>query len=144
MIEETSRAMARDRRRLAILKNLSVWQETARRHAHEMRTPLTAARLELARLQQFAGRRRPARKPARWRRAWARSWTAWAASPSSSPPSPACRSPGGRVHDLGQVVEEFVATFAAAWPNLDLRFEAAGGRPLPAVASIATCSARCW
>ena len=50
MIEQTSRVMARDRRRLATLNNLSAWQEAARRHAHEMRTPLTGARLELSRL----------------------------------------------------------------------------------------------
>ena len=55
MIEDTSRAMARDRKRLAYLRNLSGWQETARRHAHEMRTPLTAARLELARLERLLG-----------------------------------------------------------------------------------------
>jgi two-component system nitrogen regulation sensor histidine kinase NtrY len=50
MVEETSRAMARDRRRLASLENLAAWQEAARRQAHEMRTPLTAARLDLGRL----------------------------------------------------------------------------------------------
>ncbi|HEX2644651.1 MAG TPA: hypothetical protein VHU81_16755, partial [Thermoanaerobaculia bacterium] len=44
MIERASHVMARDRRRLASLENLSAWQEAARRHAHEMRTPLTAAR----------------------------------------------------------------------------------------------------
>ena len=50
MIEQTSRRMARDRRRLRSLENLSAWQEAARRHAHEMKTPLTGARLELERL----------------------------------------------------------------------------------------------
>ena len=53
MVERTSRVMARDRRRLASLKNLSAWQESARRHAHEMRTPLTGARLELSRLDSL-------------------------------------------------------------------------------------------
>ncbi|HYX22816.1 MAG TPA: histidine kinase dimerization/phospho-acceptor domain-containing protein, partial [Thermoanaerobaculia bacterium] len=133
MIEETSRAMARDRKRLAYLKNLSVWQETARRHAHEMRTPLTAARLELARLQQLlpAG---PAEAQEEARQAAAsvgeelerlgkftQQFTSFARLPQ---PRPA-------VHDLGPVVEEFVATFAAAWPNLTLRYEPPG-RPLPA------------
>jgi hypothetical protein len=42
MIEETSRRMAGDRRRLAVLENLSEWQEAARRHAHELRTPSPA------------------------------------------------------------------------------------------------------
>ncbi|HEV7787019.1 MAG TPA: HAMP domain-containing sensor histidine kinase [Thermoanaerobaculia bacterium] len=39
--------------------------------------------------------------------------------------------PRPAVHDLGPVVEEFVATFAAAWPNLTLRYEPPG-KPLPA------------
>ncbi|HEX9941986.1 MAG TPA: HAMP domain-containing sensor histidine kinase [Thermoanaerobaculia bacterium] len=130
MIEETSRAMARDRKRLAYLKNLSVWQETARRHAHEMRTPLTAARLELSRLQGLLERDGldEARQAAgsvgeeleRLGR-FTQQFTSFARLPQ---PRPA-------VHDLGKVVEEFVGTFAAAWPNLTLRFEPPG-KPLPA------------
>lgn len=130
MIEETSRAMARDRKRLAYLKNLSLWQETARRHAHEMRTPLTAARLELSRLQRrLEGEgQEEARQVAvsvgeeleRLGR-FTQQFTSFARLPQ---PRPA-------VHDLGAVVEEFVGTFASAWPNLTLRFEPPG-RPLPA------------
>jgi two-component system nitrogen regulation sensor histidine kinase NtrY len=130
MIEETSRAMARDRKRLAYLKNLSVWQETARRHAHEMRTPLTAARLELSRLQRLleSEEREDARQAAgsvgeeleRLGR-FTQQFTSFARLPQ---PRPA-------VHDLGAVVEEFVGTFAGAWPNLTLCFEPPG-RPLPA------------
>jgi signal transduction histidine kinase len=52
MVEKTSRAIAHDRRRLAALKHLAAWQEAARRQAHEMRTPLTAARLELEHLRK--------------------------------------------------------------------------------------------
>ncbi|HEV2851285.1 MAG TPA: ATP-binding protein [Thermoanaerobaculia bacterium] len=130
MIEETSRAMARDRKRLAYLKNLSVWQETARRHAHEMRTPLTAARLELSRLQRHleGEEQEEARQVAvsvgeeleRLGR-FTQQFTSFARLPQ---PRPA-------VHDLGGVVEEFVGTFAGAWANLTLRFESPG-KPLPA------------
>lgn len=130
MIEETSRAMARDRKRLAYLKNLSVWQETARRHAHEMRTPLTAARLELSRLQRLleGDGQDDARQVAvsvgeeleRLGR-FTQQFTSFARLPQ----------PRTAVHDLGTVVEEFVGTFASAWPNLALRFEPAG-KPLPA------------
>lgn len=130
MIEETSRAMARDRKRLAYLKNLSVWQETARRHAHEMRTPLTAARLELERLQRLltGEELEPARQVAgsvveeldRLGR-FTQQFTSFARLPQ----------PRMQVHDLGKVVEEFVGTFASAWPNLALRCDPAG-RPLPA------------
>jgi C4-dicarboxylate-specific signal transduction histidine kinase len=130
MIEETSRAMARDRKRLAYLKNLSVWQETARRHAHEMRTPLTAARLELERLERLLGEDQPeARQVAasvaeelnRLGR-FTQQFTSFARLPR----------PRLDVHDLGGVVEEFVRTFATAWPDLTLRFEPAGpaGHPL--------------
>lgn len=128
MIEETSRAMARDRKRLAYLKNLSVWQETARRHAHEMRTPLTAARLELERLQRLleGDGGEPARQAAASVREelerlgrFTQQFTSFARLPQ----------PRTAVHDLGTVVEEFVGTFAAAWPNLTLRFDAPG-KPL--------------
>lgn len=130
MIEETSRAMARDRKRLAYLKNLSVWQETARRHAHEMRTPLTAARLELSRLQRLleGEDQEEARQVAvsvgeeleRLGR-FTQQFTSFARLPQ----------PRTAVHDLGTVVEEFVGTFAGAWANLTLRFESPG-KPLPA------------
>lgn len=130
MIEDTSRAMARDRKRLAYLKNLSGWQETARRHAHEIRTPLTAARLELARLERLLGgdESEEARQVARSvgeelerLGRFTQQFTSFARIPLPRP----------QVHDLGKVVEEFVTTFAAAWPNLELRFEPPGG-PLPA------------
>jgi len=130
MIEETSRAMARDRKRLAYLKNLSGWQETARRHAHEMRTPLTAARLELARLERLLnpddleGARQAAGSVGEELERLGRftqQFTSFARLPQ----------PRTAVHDLGTVVEEFVGTFASAWSNLTLRFESVG-RPLPA------------
>jgi two-component system nitrogen regulation sensor histidine kinase NtrY len=130
MIEDTSRAMARDRKRLAYLRNLSGWQETARRHAHEMRTPLTAARLELARLERLLGGEElgAARQVAvsvgeeleRLGR-FTQQFTSFARIPLPRP----------QVHDLGAVVGEFVTTFAAAWPNLTLRFEPPS-KPLPA------------
>ncbi len=127
MIEETSRIIARDRRRLAALQNLSGWQETARRHAHEMKTPLTAARLELARLQQLAGGEAPppsdeVRQVAgsvveeldRLGR-FAQELTTFARLPR----------PRRELHDLRKVVGDFTGTFAAAWPNLELRLDTA-------------------
>ncbi|MDJ0838041.1 MAG: HAMP domain-containing sensor histidine kinase [Acidobacteriota bacterium] len=53
MIELTSSVIARQRKRLQSLNNLSAWQEAARRHAHEIRTPLTAARMELNQLASY-------------------------------------------------------------------------------------------
>ena len=59
MIERTSDVIAADRRRLRYLENLSTWQEAARRHVHEIRTPLTAVQLELDRLGTEVARRHP-------------------------------------------------------------------------------------
>lgn len=138
MIESTSRLMARDRQRLAALENLAAWQEAARRHAHEMRTPLTSARLELTRIQDL---------------------TAPASSPDATEPGPAqdlhsvhqaaesavqeldrlgdfsraftsfarLPRPEIRSQDLGALLEEFTATFGSAWPNLRLNLSAPRG-----------------
>lgn len=134
MIESTSKVMARDRRRLQALENLSAWQEAARRHAHEMRTPLTAARLELERLHQVAGQLGAEQGEVSGLAAslgqelerlavFTRSFTSFARLPHPRP----------QRQDLREVAGEFVATFAQAWPNLDLRLAAGeeGGRAVP-------------
>jgi two-component system nitrogen regulation sensor histidine kinase NtrY len=127
MIEETSRVMARDRRRLAALQNLSMWQETARRHAHEMKTPLTAARLELTRLREMVnGESRQAVESLgeeldRLGR-FTREFTSFARLPK----------PRLEVHDLGAVVSEFASAFDLAWPSLALRVSA----PEPLLAAV--------
>ena len=54
MIEEASQLMAKDRSRLKYLENLEGWRESSRRIAHEVRTPLTAIRLELRQLVRLA------------------------------------------------------------------------------------------
>jgi C4-dicarboxylate-specific signal transduction histidine kinase len=132
MVEATSRLMARDRRRLASLENLSAWQEAARRHAHEIRTPLAAARLELARLGDLA----PAGPQPATRvglvalqeslsqeldrlAAFTREFTSFARLPSPSP----------QRRDLGPLVEELGTLFASAWPELAVRV-LPPGRPL--------------
>jgi signal transduction histidine kinase len=124
MIEETSRVMARDRRRLAALQNLSTWQETARRHAHEMKTPLTAARLELTRLRGMVngdGRQTVDSLGEELDRLgrFTREFTSFARLPR----------PRLEVHDLGAVVSEFASTFDLAWPSLTLRVSAPGQLP---------------
>lgn len=137
MIEETSQRMARDQRRLRSLENLSAWQEAARRHAHEMRTPLTGARLELERAESLLdgplleeaqaveevrrglrGARQELERLARFTRAF----TSFAKLPAPQ-----------RVElDLQDFCAEFAATFAGAWPNLRISCAPAGAAP-PAV-----------
>jgi two-component system nitrogen regulation sensor histidine kinase NtrY len=135
MVERTSRVMARDRRRLASLENLAAWQEAARRHAHEMRTPLTAARLELGRVRDLAGGiAEPAAREELLRLqesvtqelerlgAFTGRFTSFARLPS---PAPAW-------HDLARLAGELLDLFAAAWPELTLRL-VPPGRPVPAL-----------
>jgi len=131
MVEETSRAMARDRRRLASLENLSAWQEAARRHAHEMRTPLTAARLELVRLRGGVAEREGEASAAvraadsvlqdldRLGR-FTQGFASFARLPRPRPLR----------QDLAGLVAELVEVFATAWPGLALRFERDRGRDM--------------
>ncbi len=119
MVEEASRVMSRDRRRLASLENLSAWQEAARRHAHEMRSPLTAAHLELERLRDLVDGDDAARSidsvAAELERLgrFARDFTAIAR----------VSRPNRRREDLAALVGEFVRLFDGAWPNLRLAWE---------------------
>jgi C4-dicarboxylate-specific signal transduction histidine kinase len=125
MIEDTSRVVGRERRRLTALENLSAWQEAARRHAHEMRTPLTAARLEAERLAGLAAALPPAERQGFEQAmasldqelgrltAFTRRFTSFARLPE----------PRRVRQDLGRLVREFAATFGQAWPNLRLVLE---------------------
>jgi nitrogen fixation/metabolism regulation signal transduction histidine kinase len=138
MIESTSRIMATDRQRLASLENLAVWQEAARRHAHEMRTPLTGARLELTRAHDLAAQLSVADGAAPSfaqdttaircstesaiqeldrLAAFSRAFTSFARLPK----------PERLAQDLGALLQEFTATFGSAWPNLSLDFSAPEG-----------------
>ena len=116
MVERASRVMSHDRRRLASLENLSAWQEAARRHAHKMRTPLTGAQLELARLRDLVEGDEAARSiesvEAELDRLgrFARDFTAFAR----------VSRPAAKREDLGALVGEFVRLFDGAWPNLRL------------------------
>jgi signal transduction histidine kinase len=110
MIEETSRDIGRDRRRLQYLDHLASWQEAARRHAHEIRTPLTAVRLEVDRLAETVGEgARQAQASIHEEldrlREFTRQFTSFArvGEPRLAP------------HDLWDAVEEFRNTFAGAW-----------------------------
>jgi C4-dicarboxylate-specific signal transduction histidine kinase len=129
MIERTSRLMARDRRRLAALDNLSAWQEAARRHAHEMRTPLTGLQLELGRADQLLAEEGPgeevrtalasAGQEADRLREFAQRFTSFARLPTPRPAR----------HDLAALVVEFATTYSSAWENL--RLETAASEVLP-------------
>ncbi len=119
MIEDTSRRIAGDRKRLAALDNLSAWQEATRRQAHEMRTPLTALKLELTRLSDGIEAGDPAElrrltqgamgEVERLRR-FSEHFTSFARLPA----------PRLKRTDLAELLREFIASYADAWPNLRL------------------------
>lgn len=128
-VERTGRAAvqdrrlaAQDRRRLRYLEHLSSWQEAARRHAHEIRTPLAAARMEVERLTAAARRRiggdAPEIEEARANileeidhlGEFTRTFTSFATIPK----------PRVRALDLGRLVTDFCTTFANAWPGVRL------------------------
>jgi signal transduction histidine kinase len=126
MVEEISREVARDRRRLSALQDLSVWQEAARRQAHELRTPLAAARLTLSRLAELplspAAERAVSSLAEDFDRLvrFTHEFTSFARLPE----------PRLAPFDLAQAVAEFAETFAAVWSNLTLVTEAGPG-PFP-------------
>ena len=102
---------------------VSVLQETARRSAHEIKGPLTAARLELERavdglrdgaaekdvtaaLQSVADELEQLTRFTRQHASFA-----------------AIGTPVLREIPLGAMIQEFCSTFADAWPNVTLRFQ---------------------
>jgi signal transduction histidine kinase len=125
MIEETSRAVARDRNRLKSLEHLASWQEAARRHAHEIRTPLTAAQMEAERLADLV-RSSGGEKSAEFQsavssileeldrlRRFTREFTSFAR----------VGQPQFQELDLKALVSDFCKTFGSAWPGMRLAFE---------------------
>lgn len=118
MIERTSDIIAADRRKLRYLENLSTWQEASRRHAHEIRTPLTAAQMEVDRLCRTIEEIAPAAAPTIHAhrqsiheeldrlRNFTRSFTSFAALGDPRPVETR----------LGAFLEEFCATYSTAWP----------------------------
>jgi signal transduction histidine kinase len=119
----------RDRRRLQVLQHLTSWQEAARRHAHEIRTPLTAASLEIGELVSKMAKRYPdaeselksAEGSIREELDQLRRFTSGFASFA------VIGQPQKKVHDLAQFAEEFVAMFAATWPRLSITLEPSEG-----------------
>ncbi len=127
MVEQVSQAHAQDRVRLASLGVLQSWQEAARRHAHEMRTPLTAAQLDVERLDEVAESVRDAALRQRITdllagltqdlhrlHAFAQAYAAFGRLPE----------PRLEERDLAALAAQFVEHFGSAWPELALQLDA--------------------
>jgi signal transduction histidine kinase len=127
--DREQRIVVRERQRLQVLEHLSAWQEAARRHAHEIRTPLTAAQLEVGRLAALVAERLPeaatevrqaeesVQEELEQLRRFTMAFTSFAQ----------VAQPRLREHDLARLVEEFATTFAPTWPRLVLRVEPSRG-----------------
>ena len=114
--------LAETRERQAFASRLASNQQAARRHAHEIRTPLAAARLEVERLLSLAGANASQGEIERAGTSvfeeldrlarFTREFTSFATvgQPVLQPAS------------LDREVAEFCQTFATAWKNLDLVF----------------------
>jgi signal transduction histidine kinase len=103
-----------ERRRAEQIARLTAWQEASRRHAHEIKTPLTAARMEVDRLASLGA-------PADVVDSIYEELARIAQFTKEFSSFAMVGQPVLRAEDLGKLVAEFCSMFASAWPNLELR-----------------------
>jgi two-component system C4-dicarboxylate transport sensor histidine kinase DctB len=116
---------AQERERGEYLDRVTSLQETARRHAHEIKGPLTAARLELERFADLAKGGAPREELALAQESVAEELDRLARFTREFSSFGGLGKPVLRRESLGQMIEEFCTTFANAWPAL--RLEDNGG-----------------
>jgi two-component system nitrogen regulation sensor histidine kinase NtrY len=129
MVEETSDLVAGQRRRLDSLEHLAAWQDAARRHAHEIRTPLTAARLEIDRLIAQAAAGAASAELQKTQQSVYEELGRIARFTKEFSSFAVIGEPRLQEEDVAGLVDEFCTTFARAWPSLTLRTEIRGDVP---------------
>jgi len=112
------RAQARARREY--LDRVSALQESARRHAHEIKGPLTAARLELERFADLARGGSQGDELLHAQSSVFEELERLARFTREFSSFAGLARPVLRKESLGQLVEEFCATFAGAWKGMEL------------------------
>lgn len=112
---------ARERERREYTQRMASLQETARRHAHEIKGPLTAARLELERYADLVRAGATDEERARAEESVSEELERLARYTREFSSFAGIGKPSLRRESLGQMVEEFCATFANAWPGMALR-----------------------
>ncbi|MGZ5432791.1 MAG: sensor histidine kinase [Thermoanaerobaculia bacterium] len=112
---------AQERERAEYRDRVTSLQETARRHAHEIKGPLTAARLELERFADLARAGAPDDELALAHESVAEELNRLARFTRAFSSFGGLGQPVLRRESLGHVIEEFCSTFANAWPSLELR-----------------------
>jgi len=116
-----------ERRRREYLDRLSAWQEASRRHAHEIRTPLTAARMEVDRLVSLTNAGAPQDDVQRAVESVYEEFDRLVRFTKEFSSFAALGQPVLRAEDAAQMLNDFCGMFANAWPSLALRVVAAEG-----------------
>lgn len=109
-----------DRERGEYLDRVTSLQETARRHAHEIKGPLTAARLELERFADLSRGGATREELTQAHHSVAEELDRLARFTREFSSFGGLGQPVLRGESLGQMLEEFCSTFADAWPSLTL------------------------
>jgi signal transduction histidine kinase len=112
---------AQERERREYLDRVTSLQETARRHAHEIKGPLTAARLEMERYADLVRGGAPEPELVRAQESVAEELDRLARYTREFSSFAGIGQPMLRRESLGQTIEEFCTTFANAWPGLELQ-----------------------
>jgi signal transduction histidine kinase len=115
-----------ERRRREYLDRLSAWQEASRRHAHEIKTPLTAARMEVDRLVSLTQSGAPPGEVQRAVESVDEEFDRLVRFTKEFSSFAALGQPLLRAEDAGQMLRDFCGMFANAWPNLTLRAVSSG------------------
>ncbi|MEW6368013.1 MAG: HAMP domain-containing sensor histidine kinase [Acidobacteriota bacterium] len=131
MIEDTSQVWGR---RLKMLETLERWQESSRRLAHEIRTPLTAMQIELKKLHAACKTRctQFENGPAHSIESISEELGRLSEFTEEFTALAKIRQPSLKRESLARFVDEFRESYANVWPNIGLAGEAPAG-PSPEV-----------
>lgn len=110
-----------ERRRREDLERFAGWQDASRRHAHEIKTPLTAARMEIERLVSLTKRGAPDPDITRSLESVCEEFDRLARFTKEFSSFAAIRKPELRAEDAVELLQHFCEMFANAWPQLALR-----------------------
>ncbi|HEV7766741.1 MAG TPA: HAMP domain-containing sensor histidine kinase [Thermoanaerobaculia bacterium] len=112
---------AQEHERSDYLERVTSLQETARRHAHEIKGPLTAARLELERYADLVRAGASDEEIARMQESVSEELERLARYTREFSSFAGIGKPVLRRESLGEMLEEFCTTFANAWPETQLQ-----------------------
>lgn len=122
MIARASHTMAKAQQRLKQLQNLKSWQESSRRIAHEIRTPLTAIRLETKKLVKTVIQNEPGMLDtiAPIEESLYEEIARLGEFTDQFTSFGKISEPKLKAEDLQQFVENFCEIYADAWPHISL------------------------